>query len=79
MGYLLRIFIFLILGWLAYRLVRHLIGSDDIPAKPPSQDKIEVVPCEICGVHVPRHEALIHNGKAYCSSAHLESDKNRSS
>jgi len=76
MGYLLRIVIFLILGWLAYRLIRRLTHSEDLPAKPSAQDKIEVIPCAVCGVHIPCNEALMHNDKAYCSSAHLESDNN---
>ncbi len=75
MGYLLRIAIFLILGWLAYRLVRRLFAPDDLPVKPSTQDKIEVVPCAVCGVHIPRSEALMHEDKAYCSADHLESDK----
>lgn len=78
MGYLLRIAIFLILGWLAWRLVRRLITTDKLPTKTPSQDKIEVIPCAVCGVHIPRNEALMHNNKPYCSAAHLESDRNQS-
>ncbi len=76
MGYLLRIAIFLILGWLAWRLIRRLIASEDLPAKPLNHNKIEVIPCAVCGVHIPRDEALMHDNKAYCSSAHLESGKN---
>jgi len=76
MGYLLRIAILFILGWLAWRLIRRLTTSLDLPAKPPSQDKIEVIPCAVCGVHIPRNEAHMHNDKAYCSAAHLESDQN---
>jgi len=76
MGYLLRIAIFLLLGWLAWRLIRRLTSSEDLPSKPSTQGKIEVIPCAVCGVHVPREEALRH-GKVYCSSEHLESDQNR--
>jgi uncharacterized protein len=75
MGYLLRLVILLILGWLAYRLVRRLL-ADDTPRTPTGeQARIEMVPCAKCGVHIPRKEALMHDGKAYCSTAHLEQDK----
>lgn len=74
MGYLLRIAIFLILGWLAWRLVRRLMVSEKLPVKPSDQDKIEVIPCVVCGVHIPRNDALMHDNKAYCSATHLESD-----
>lgn len=26
--------------------------------------------CDVCGVYVPEHEALLHNGRYYCSEAH---------
>ena len=76
MGYLLRIIIFLILGWLAYRLVRRLTQSESVNdvSKPSKLDKEEMVPCDVCGLHVPQNEALNHDGKVYCSTAHLESD-----
>ncbi|MCG6975053.1 MAG: hypothetical protein LJE56_01440 [Acidiferrobacterales bacterium] len=73
MGYLLRLVILLILGWLAYRLVRRLV-ADESPRPSGKQARIEIVPCAKCGVHIPREEALMHNGKAYCSAAHMEED-----
>jgi uncharacterized protein len=74
MGYLLRLVILLILGWLAYRLARRLFTEDTTPRPGGKQDRIEIVPCAKCGVHIPREEALMHDGKAYCSAAHLEQD-----
>ena len=75
MGYLLRFAVLLILGWLAYRLVRRLLADDKTRPANGEQARIEIVPCAKCGVHIPRKEALMHDGKAYCSAAHLEEDK----
>jgi len=30
-----------------------------------------MVACAHCGVHLPRSEALVQDGKFYCSAAHL--------
>lgn len=30
--------------------------------------------CAVCGVHVPETEAIAHNGRYYCSTAHKKSD-----
>jgi uncharacterized protein len=75
MGYLLRFAILFILAWLAYRLVRRLMTGDTPRQPDKEQAKIEIVPCAKCGVHIPREEALMHDGKAYCSAAHLEEDE----
>ena len=75
MGYLLRLVILVVLAWLAYRLVRRLWDRDADPVARDNRKQVEMVPCEKCGVHIPRNEALMRGGKAYCSTAHLEADK----
>ncbi len=75
MGYLLRLVILIILAWVAYRFVRRLLNADTESSPTENLEKIEMVPCEKCGVHIPKQEALMRDGKAYCSAAHLEADK----
>jgi uncharacterized protein len=75
MGYILRLVLLIILAWLAYRLVKRILADDSPPAPDDNQPRIEIVPCARCGVHVPREQAIIHDGKAYCSKAHQEEDK----
>lgn len=29
-----------------------------------------MMPCDLCGVHVPQNEAFYRAGRAYCSAAH---------
>lgn len=75
MGYLLRLVILVVLAWLAYRFVRRLWDTDTEPVERDNLEQVEMVRCEKCGVHIPKDDALMHNGKAYCSTTHLESDK----
>jgi len=30
--------------------------------------------CAVCGIYVPVHEALMHDGRYYCSEAHKNSN-----
>jgi len=30
--------------------------------------------CAVCGIHVPESEAIAHNGRYYCSTAHKDSE-----
>lgn len=34
--------------------------------------KAVLLPCAHCGLHVPQTEAIVQQGKAYCSLAHLQ-------
>ena len=36
----------------------------------PSTNKM--VACSVCKTHIPENEAIIHNGKFYCSKEHME-------
>jgi uncharacterized protein len=36
----------------------------------PSTNKM--VACSVCNTHIPENEAIIQNGRIYCSKEHLE-------
>jgi len=40
------------------------------PAPKPGTAVAEMVACEVCGVHLPKSEALIAGKGVYCSDAH---------
>jgi uncharacterized protein len=42
--------------------------------RPPSGPE-GMVRCVQCGIHLPRSEALLKEGRTYCSNAHLEQDR----
>ncbi len=68
----------LILGLLAWILVSMLrkklkIHSQDNPPSAKSAKPAEqVVPCEHCGVHIPRASAISHQQQFFCSQQHLD-------
>jgi uncharacterized protein len=44
------------------------------PRKPPSQDEVkpaeDMVRCQVCGVNLPRSEAILSQGRFFCSDEH---------
>jgi uncharacterized protein len=72
MKYLLLI----VLVFVAYTLWRNARIRDDRDARPPAPprppgDPQEMVSCPVCGVHLPRSEAVSGaGGRLYCSNEH---------
>lgn len=47
-------------------------------AKPPqTKGPEDMVRCEVCGVNLPRSEALMSRGRFYCSDQHRLQDSSR--
>ncbi len=66
---LLRILLLAIVLWIAFRLIRRIIG----PAKterPKQVDYEDMVTCAHCGVHLPRSQAITESGKTFCNEQH---------
>lgn len=60
-----------LLGWLLFgRSRRGQRRGRDAPA--PSPPLEGMVACAHCGVHLPASEALLANGRSYCSAAHRD-------
>jgi len=54
-----RILIFVIIGFLIWLIFRGLFKSAQKPRDGPPQTKSDdMVPCSVCGVHIPKAEAL---------------------
>ena len=51
-------------AWLLRRALRRLEG-DEAP-----REAAELVSCAHCGMHLPRPEARLADGRAYCSEEH---------
>lgn len=45
---------------------------------PPKHDQLptpqDMVVCARCGVHVPKSDALVRNGRSYCCAEHQKQD-----
>ena len=56
----------LVLVW----LVRRALGARRADAPPPGTQSGELVRCAHCGVHLPRAEGRVADGRDYCSDEH---------
>jgi uncharacterized protein len=77
MGSILKIIVLLFAVWLLSLIVRSSLRRmhrdaerQNSPRRQQDQVTQKVVPCARCGVHVPRAEAVVHDGKEYCSPEH---------
>lgn len=70
MGTFLRLVIVLFGIWLVLRLVKRALLKDDRPSPPAATPPADMLRCDYCGVFVPRNEATMAHGKAYCSDSH---------
>lgn len=74
MKYLLVAALVLVVFWL-WRNNRDVEKNTTAATRPPAPPKAgtavaEMVACEVCGVHLPKSEALIGAKGVYCSDAH---------
>ena len=64
---LVRLLMLLLIGWIGWRILRLLTRQ-----APRLQDPVveDMVPCALCAVHLPRHDAIRHGEQWFCSEAH---------
>ncbi len=77
----LRYILFGLALWGIYLIVRHFIRARSLKP-PPSTARVksvDSVQCAYCGLHLPRQEALEHQGHHYCNQAHLSAAKKKPS
>ncbi len=57
-----------------YLFLRSYRGRGDASAPPAAAAKHgeDMVRCRICGVHLPKSEAVTSRGEVYCSKEHLQ-------
>jgi uncharacterized protein len=70
---LIRLLTYIVLIWLAIQLYKRLTRpSTNSRRKPKAKPVQTFVACDICGLHVPREEAIEHAGRYYCSVDHRD-------
>lgn len=61
-----------------YLFRRMAQGRDVKQVRPPSRGKKntveDMVRCQVCGVNLPRSEAILSRGRIYCCDEHRKSD-----
>ena len=61
----------MLLGWIGFILIKNKIYP--IESNKVSTDSGQkMVACAVCDTHIPESEAIIKNGKTYCSKEHSE-------
>ncbi len=66
------IFLFVIIA-VAYWLLKSYLRQPPQNASPETSE--DMVKCSHCGVHLPKSESILSNGKFFCSDAHRRDHK----
>jgi len=67
---LIRLIIFLLIGWFLFRLVRNWL-KQSARIKKPADEKIDtMVRCSKCGVYSPKQNAIEKDGQFFCCEEH---------
>jgi uncharacterized protein len=68
---IIKIIIIVLLVWLGFSLIKKfrkpIEGQDTI-----ASNSSKMLACSVCKTHIPENEAIVQNGKVYCSKEHLE-------
>ena len=70
MAYFILILVML-LGWIGFTLIKNKINPTE-SNKVSSDSGQKMVACSVCDTHIPESEAIIKDGKTYCSKEHSE-------
>jgi len=68
---LIKLILVMLLGWIGFTLFKKFINPTE-SNKVGSNSGQKVVACAVCDTHIPESEAIIKNGKTYCSKEHSE-------
>jgi len=61
----------MLLGWIGLTLFKKFMNPTE-SKKVGSDPGQKIVACSVCDTHIPESEAIIKNGKSYCSKEHSE-------
>ncbi|MGP1628966.1 MAG: PP0621 family protein [Giesbergeria sp.] len=69
-----KLLVLLVVLGVAYLVWRAKRVNSKKPAQPPGKLPApqDMVACAHCGVHVPRSDAWLRDGRSYCSAEHLK-------
>lgn len=60
---------------IVYLLKRSARGGGQVGGPKPDKEVEDMVRCRVCGVNLPRSEALMSRGQVYCCEEHRQKDK----
>ena len=68
---MIKLILVMLFGWIGFTLFKKFINPTE-SKKVGSDSGQKMVACEVCDTHIPESEAIIKNGKIYCSKEHSE-------
>ena len=68
---MIKLILVMLLGWIVFTLFKKITNPTEIN-KVSSNSGKKMVACAVCDTHIPESEAIIKNGKKYCSKEHSE-------
>ncbi len=66
-----KIILLAIIAWLVITLLKKGISASKAPPGNSNSANDDMVPCAVCGVHIPKQEAITSQGSHYCCEAHF--------
>jgi len=68
---LIKLILVMLLSWIGFTLFKKIINPTK-SNKVSSDSGQKMVACAVCDTHIPESDAIIKNGKIYCSKEHSE-------
>ena len=68
---LIKLILVMLLGWIGFTFFKKIINPKE-SNKVSSDSGQKMVACAVCDTHIPESEAIIKNGKTFCSKEHSE-------
>ena len=68
---LIKLILVMLLGWIGFTLFKKVINPTE-SNKVSSNSGQKMVACTVCDTHIPESDAIIKDGKTYCSKEHSE-------
>jgi uncharacterized protein len=74
---LLRLLLIALAVWIIVVLIRNRRSRQAALKNRQDHQAVDrILPCAVCGIHVPEGEAIHEAGKVYCSPEHRDQSKN---
>jgi uncharacterized protein len=68
---LIKLILVMLLGWAGFTLVKKYLNPT-LNGTEKTESGEKMVACSVCDTHIPESDAIIKDGKTFCSKEHSE-------